>query len=274
MAGVSGRRRRLEALPSALERVGEIAQRARGRRCVLLLDFDGTLAPIVDRPEAARLPEAARRVLRRLAARRSVAVVSGRDLDDLRKRVDVEGLAYAGSHGFRIAMPGGEVHEHERARRFLPDLDHAEDALRRTLEGAPGVEVERKRFAVAVHYRRAPERWADDVERAVDAVLAADHGLYKRPGREIVELLPDLDWDKGHAVRWILDALGLGPGEAFPLYVGDDVSDEDAFREVERDGLGIAVRGRRDGTRARYALEDPAAVRRFLGALDRRLEAP
>lgn len=261
----------IDALPSALGRVAEIAREVGGREPVVLLDFDGTLAPIVERPEDAALPEPTRARLAVLASRRGVAIVSGRDLDDLRRRVALDEVYYAGCHGMRVAGPGGFAREHEEARRFVPALDEAQARLERELAPIDGVQVERKRFAVAVHFRRAPGA-GEQVRRAVERARGAGGGLRSSDGRMVLELRPGINWDKGAAIGWLLEALGLDEERAFPIYVGDDVTDEDAFAAVERRGLPIVVRGRDGTTRARLSLADTDEVRELLGRLDAELE--
>jgi trehalose 6-phosphate phosphatase len=237
---------------------------AAGRRLALFLDYDGTLTPIVERPEDAVLAPETRAVLRRLAQRHAVAIVSGRDLRDVRERVGIDGLHYAGSHGFDIAGPRGN-HVHEAARAAAPLLAAAADELARELERLPGVQLERKRFAIAVHFRRARESDAAPVEAAVDRALARHPGLRKTGGKKIFELRPDVDWDKGRAVLWLLQTLGLP--DALPVYVGDDETDEDAFRALAGRGIGIAVQDPPQPSAAQYALRDPAEVRALLAGL-------
>lgn len=246
-------------LPDARERLGDLA----GRRPAVFLDYDGVLTPIVDTPERAVLSEEMRATLLRLRDRWPLAVVSGRDLADVRHRVGIEGIAYAGSHGFEIVTPEGG-HELKGAE-YLPELDGAERRLAPQLP--EGARLERKRVAIAVHVRGMDER---DVPAVADVVerVAADHPrLRLTGGKRIFELRPDLDWDKGRALRWFVEILGLG--DAVPVYVGDDVTDEDAFREIRESGLGVVVRGERDARRtlAHAALGDTADVRGFLEAL-------
>lgn len=268
-------KRTIADLPSALDRLESITNEIGDREPVFFLDFDGTLAAIVDRPEDATLPEGTRRALGDLAGRRRIAVVSGRDLDDLRTRVGLEDLHYAGSHGLRLAGPQGWEREHEEARHFLPALDAAQEALEKRLRSIEGAQVERKRYAVAVHLRRVPESQAQRVREEVEAVQQAHpEDLRIGAGRKVLELRPALDWDKGRALDWLLEAIGIDRAQAFPIYIGDDVTDEDAFRAIEDDGLGIVVQGRDGDTRARLALADPGAVRRLLLRLDEALGRP
>src|SRR5258706_4562037 len=137
-------------IPSALNRLHEIAP-TRGRRLAVFLDYDGTLTPIVSHPAHAVLSDSTRQAVRTLAARMPVAILSGRDLDDIRRRVDVDGIVYAGSHGFDIAGPRGL--RNQVATEFLPKLDMVEKELHEALDGIPGARVERKNSSIAAHYR-------------------------------------------------------------------------------------------------------------------------
>jgi trehalose-phosphatase len=253
-----------DALPSALDHVDDLARRARGRPLAVFLDYDGTLSPIVERPELAVLDDATRATVASLAARCPVAVVSGRDRHDVQARVGLSTIAYAGSHGFDIALADGARHEHPAGQERLAALDRAEAALRAALAGVDGALVERKRYSIATHFRLVADADLPRVERAVGAALAP--GLRRKEGKKVVELQPDVPWDKGAAVRWLLDALALGP-DALPLYVGDDVTDEDAFRAVRDDGLGVVVLDRPRATAATLSLRDPGQVRELLDQL-------
>lgn len=253
-------------VPGALARWQEIERRLAGARPVLFLDYDGTLSPIAPRPELATLPAATRRVLERLARRLPVAVLSGRGLEDVRALVGIEDVVYAGSHGFDVAGPDLrlEVGDGTPAR-----VAAAATALAERLAGIPGTLVEDKRFAVAVHFRLVAGENLPTVERAVREVAAAYPDLRVAGGKKVLELRPAIDWDKGHALLWLLDRLAPpGPGkETLPLYIGDDVTDEDAFRAVAGCGIGILVAEEPRETAATYRLRDPDEVRQFLERL-------
>lgn len=251
---------------NALERWDEIERRLADRQLALFLDYDGTLAPIAPLPELATLPEPTREVLRRLAAAGPVVILSGRGREDVASKVGLGELTYAGSHGFDIAGP---TLRHQVGEGIPERIEEATVRLRSRLSGIAGVLVEPKRFAVAVHFRLADPAGLPGIEEAVDTVQAALPDLRKVSGKKVFELRPDLDWDKGHALLWLLAALHpeAATGGAIPFYIGDDVTDEDAFRAIADRGIGILVAEEPRETAAAYSLRDPEEVRAFLERL-------
>ncbi|OBI78585.1 trehalose-phosphatase [Mycobacterium asiaticum] len=260
--------RRMSELPDALQAIGDFTA---GRPAVFF-DFDGTLSDIVNDPDEARPVEGAVEALRQLAAQCPVAVLSGRDLADVSKRVGLPGIWYAGSHGFELTAPDGEHHQNEEAAQAIPVLAEAAAKLREKLGSIPGVAVEHKRFGVAVHYRNVSRDRVGEVAAAVRAAGQRD-ALRVTTGREVIELRPDLDWDKGKTLRWVIDHLqDSGSGALSPIYLGDDITDEDAFDAVPGDGAPILVRHNDDGDRAtaaKYALDSPAQAAEFTASLAR-----
>jgi trehalose 6-phosphate phosphatase len=245
-----------------------------GRRPAVFLDYDGTLTPIVERPEDAKLSDEMRAVVRDLAGELTVAVVSGRDRRDVQRLVKIDELVYAGSHGFDIRGPEGMAIEHEVGRDVGPELDEAERELHELTDSIEGAQIERKTYSIAVHYRRVAEGDQADVESAVDRVLERVEGLRKSSGKKVWEVQPDLDWHKGKAVLWLCEALGVDTRASAPVYIGDDVTDEDAFREIEAGetplGVGIVVDETERETAARFRLRDVGEVQRFLEWMTRR----
>jgi len=264
----------LGSLPSVSERMEEIARRLEGKRVAVFLDYDGTLTPIVKRPESAVLSGEMRGTVERLAVWCPVAVISGRDLADVRDRVGIDTVFYAGSHGFDIAGPRDMPVENQVGIDFLPLLDRAEQALRERLSGIAGARIERKRLSVAVHYREVADEAVGSVKAVVDAVWRNNEKLKKSQGKKVYELQPRIDWHKGKALLWLLRELHLDTPDTVPLYIGDDITDEDAFRALGDQGIGIVVVEGSESTRttrARYALRDPDDVQDFLKTLTRML---
>ena len=254
-------------LPSALERLEEIRTRARDKRLAVFLDYDGTLTPIVDRPELAVLSEQTRDTVRRLAGCLMVAVISGRDLRDVRRLVGIDSIFYAGSHGFEIEGPQGWGMESRQGAELLPVLDVVEGELREHLRAIPGALVERKKFSVAVHYRLVEPGSLQAVEDAVAQTAGLHRELRRSAGKKVHELLPGIDWHKGKALLWLLEVLELDAADVLPLYLGDDITDEDAFDVLRGAGIGIVVRDEPRPTSAAYGLDSPDEVRRFLEAV-------
>lgn len=243
------------------------------RRPAVFLDYDGTLTPIVEHPDMAVLSDAGRASLEDLAASTTVAILSGRDADDVIGKIGVTGIYYAGSHGFDIRTPSGDAAGGDLARfdAFLPELESAEAELRAALADIPGSNIERKRFAIAVHYRQVPDEHHATVSDAVDRIAPTHPSLRVAGGKMIFELRPDIQWDKGTALNWLLTEMDLDVPEVLPVYIGDDVTDEDGFRELEHRGLGIVVGREERPTRATYALDDTDEVRQFLDELRARI---
>jgi alpha,alpha-trehalase len=250
-------------IPSALDYTQEIADHS--DRLAVFLDYDGTLTPIVSHPQDAWLADSMRQALRELANSVPTAILSGRDLHDVRRRVEIDGIVYAGSHGFDIAGAGGLRRQFGSA--YLSVLDAAETELREALDEILGAQLERKHFSVAAHYRNVHASEAFRVALAVDAVAAKHHELRRIDGKKVYELLPRIEWDKGKAVMWLLETLGLEQSGVLPVYIGDDCTDEDAFRALKRSGIGILVGDELQPTSATYLLKDPSEVERFLRTL-------
>jgi trehalose-phosphatase len=260
---------RLDRVPLLWDREREFRERVEGRTPVVFLDYDGTLTPIVEDYTRAFLADDMRRTIATLARHYLVAIVSGRDLATTRELVGLDRLFYAGSHGFEIGGPDGWHEAVEQGVEALPELGRAEAELRHELAAVPGHAVERKRFALAIHYRRAAAADAARIAQAVDRVAARHPRLRKGSGKKVWRLQPDIAWDKGRAVRLLLQRLGLERPQIVPIYIGDDLTDEDAFHALEGRGVGIVVRGEDHSreTAAQYALGDCDDVRRFLELL-------
>jgi trehalose 6-phosphate phosphatase len=266
----------ISGLPHALRDAGTLAERMAGRRVAVFLDYDGTLTPIVDRPQDAIISQSMREVVRGLARRCTVCVVSGRDRAVVQRLMGVDDLVVAGSHGFDIWSPQGGAIEREEGTSFAVLLGRVTDTVRNQVSSVKGALVEPKKSSVAVHYRLVDEQDRPRIEAIVNAVLAAEpDALRVTPGKMVYEIQPKIDWDKGRAVLYLLEALGLDGEDVLPLYVGDDITDEHAFEALSGRGIGILVADPADPeiagrtTGAEYVLGDTEEVERFLGSLAR-----
>jgi trehalose 6-phosphate phosphatase len=261
---------RLSEIPDALTSRHELTALLRIRRPAVFLDFDGTLANIVSDPSKAVLVDGVGDELVRLTHECPVAVISGRDLADVQTRVGLADIWYAGSHGFELAGPQGQYYQNPDALAAVPLLHHATRALTDRLRDVPGVLIEPKKYTVAVHYRNvAPDRIDEVVATVHDVATTGEVRLRVTGGRKVVELRPDVDWDKGRALNWVLEHIHDAKS-LLPIYIGDDLTDEDAFDAVTTNGVGIVVRSTEVGDRrsaARFAVNDPAQVREQLQRL-------
>ncbi len=255
----------LIAMLDALDHFEAIAAGLERRPPVLFLDYDGTLTPIVGAPDAAELAPAMRQRLQRLARRFRVAVISGRDLEDVRQRIGINGLFYTGNHGFTIEGPGKHL-EQSKARIYLPALERAEKALHEQLDALPGLKLEHKHFSCAVHYRHLACDQLPEVDKVV-ASIAEGEGLRRTSGKKVWELQPPIAWDKGRALTWLFKAMEIDEEDVTPFYMGDDITDEDAFRALPAHGVRILVGEHEGTTEADYHLESPDAVSRFFDRL-------
>jgi trehalose 6-phosphate phosphatase len=266
----------MDRLPHALRDREELDRRLAGRRPAVFLDYDGTLTPIVDRPEDAVISESMRDAVRGLAKRCPVCVVSGRDRRVVQELMGIDDLIVAGSHGFDIWSPQEGTLEHEAGGGFEELVERVTARVREETAPVEGVLVEPKKASVAVHYRLVPEPERPRVKAIVDRLLAEHpQELKVTPGKMVLELQPRIDWNKGKAVRYLLERLGLDREDVVALYLGDDVTDEDAFEALAGRGIGIFVGRAEDPevagrtTAAELVLDSTEEVERFLDTLAR-----
>lgn len=268
--------RNIRDLPYAVEHGEELEERLKGKIPAVFLDYDGTLTPIVDRPEDAIISDSMRETVRVLAERCPVCVVSGRDRSVVQELMGLDNLIVAGSHGFDIWSPEEGTIEHAAGSGFEDLLDDVKARLQKEVESIKGTSVEPKKASVAVHYRLVSEEERQKIKDVVDSILADyPEELKMTPGKMVYELQPKLDWDKGKAVLYLLETLELDHEGIVPMYLGDDHTDEHAFEALEGRGIGIFV-GHADDpevggrtTSADYVLHTMDEVERFLDLLGR-----
>lgn len=238
-----------------------------GTPLVLFSDYDGTLVPCRKTPAEAVLRPARRRLLEALAKRIRLVMISGRSAADLRSLVDIDGIAYVGDHGLEISTPGGHW-VHPAAKKAGPALAAALERIGRRLGGFPGAFVEKKGYSGSVHYRLLDPRLRRGLKRLVERQVRMSAGALRlTEGKMVFELRPNVDWDKGKAARRLAARPTRGRKPVL-IYIGDDRTDEDAFRELGPEAVTIFV-GSRRRTRAHYRLRSVRAVWSFLHDLER-----
>ncbi|HEX8033279.1 MAG TPA: trehalose-phosphatase [Ktedonobacterales bacterium] len=265
--------RQIGDLPHAIGESDALARRFAGKRPAVFLDYDGTLTPIRERPEDAVISDSMREAVRRLAARVPVVVVSGRDRKVVQKLMGLDNLIVAGDHGFDIWSPTGGAIQRAEGASFAGLMREVEAKLRAGLANIPGSLVEPKMSSVAVHFRLVSDEQRRRVKQIVDDILGEHPELKVTPGKMVFEIQPKLDWDKGEAVLYLLKALDLDRDDVVPLYLGDDITDEDAFRALAGRGISIFVGSADDPetagrtTAADYVLNTMGQVEEFLNRL-------
>lgn len=240
---------------------------------LLLLDYDGTLTPIVKHPELAILRRDVRDVIRLLSKDVKVAIISGRDLENVKKLVEIEDLFYAGSHGFEISGPGNMHFEFDAANRALPELSNAEQDVKQGLIEIEEVLFEKKKFSLAIHYRNVnKQEEVDRIETVLERIAKRYKSLVITKGKKVFEIRPKLNWDKGKAVRWLAGRIFEIDTSVYPLYIGDDLTDEDAFYEIKEWGRSALVGDHDYESFADIRLKDTEDVFTFLKELYRLLK--
>lgn len=267
--------------PSALDMFEQIIKASKGKQIVMFLDYDGTLSPIVEDPDRAFMSDAMRRTVRKLARYFPTAIVSGRCRDKVYNFVRLAELYYAGSHGMDIKGPakgskkylkGSQSVLFQPASEFLPMIDEVYKRLLEKTKSILGANVEHNKFCLSVHFRCVDEKKWSELAHEVRSVLKEYPKLRLTQGRKVLEIRPTIKWDKGKALEFLLDTLGMSNcTDVFPIYIGDDRTDEDAFK-VLRDrgqGFGILVSKIAKETNASYYLQEPSEVMDFLQRLVR-----
>jgi len=236
---------------------------------LICLDYDGTLSPIAPIPQQATLPKKTRHLLRALAETPSVrlAIISGRALADVKAMVGIPAIVYSGNHGFEVEGPGIRFRPRipSSYRRLLARL---EKELKKQLEGMKGVIVENKRPVLAVHYRMSPSKNIPKIQKIFRKITG--HSALKKyirtiKGKMVLEVQPPLDWNKGKIILWLLakHKSAAWDKNTLPVYVGDDITDEDAFGALKNKGITVFV-GRPRTSSAQYCLSGTDEVQTFL----------
>ena len=236
----------------------------RKEKPVFFFDYDGTLTPIVQEPGLARLSSQMKNILQQLAKKYKVALVSGRERKDLESKVSIPGIFYAGNHGFDISGPNISM-IYPQVKKYLPLIKNISKSLDKSLSSIPGVIVEKKNMSVAIHYRQVSKEYLPKLKKPLKDVLKGNiEHIRLLKGKKVIELLPNIEWNKGKAVLWIMNVLELSWSDHKVFYLGDDTTDEDAFRILRTRGTSILIAEKATKSAADYRLSSPEEVKCWL----------
>ena len=254
-----------------------VAIRVREAKNVLLLiDYDGTLTPIVEKPELAILSSETKSILQWLAEnpRLTLGIISGRTMEDLRERVGINGIIYAGNHGLEIEGSGISF-VNSTAKRIEPLLHSLYQELSNALANIKGAIIEDKGLTLSLHYRLVDEVHLAELNKTfyrVTAPLSTSDKIRITKGKKVYEVRPAVDWNKGKAIALIVQK--AREGKPLTIFLGDDVTDYDGFRLVNKNaGVSIYVGEETTEPVAQYFLYSPEEVHQFLGMLGNALDS-
>jgi trehalose-phosphatase len=249
-----------------------------GRPLAIFLDFDGTLAPIAPTPNEAHFLPENQRLLSQLIKHPhcKVAIISGRAIEDLKNKVGLDGIIYVGNHGLEIEGP------HIHFQSLMPPqlkkiIDKIRDKLLHQLCSIKGVILEDKGLTLSLHYRLVEEKQLIPLKDKFNKIcepFRKHQEIEITTGKKVLEVRPAIPWHKGHAVSWLLKEHGLAEGQqrVMPLYIGDDMTDEDAFGILKDIGLTVVVG--KQPSQAHYYLENVQEVAWFLEQILHLLNSP
>ena len=233
-------------------------------KVLILSDYDGTLTPIVDKPDLAILSEEMKRLLQSMVKhpRYRLAIISGRAAEDVKRLVSVDGAFYVGNHGLEIMGPNLKS-VYPEAERISPVIMLIREELHREIGQIEGLILEDKRLTLSVHIRLVHKEDVAAIKGAMKTITRKHGDVRVTGGKKVLEIRPKIPWDKGRASLWILKSVG---GKALPLYLGDDKTDDDAFRSL-KEGITILVSERKRLSKAKYFVRDTLEVQRLFNGL-------
>ncbi|MCM8789671.1 MAG: trehalose-phosphatase [Candidatus Omnitrophica bacterium] len=248
----------------------EIKEQISANAVMLFLDFDGTLAPIARTPDKAELPRATRNLLGEIVKKSNLkfSIISGRSLNSLKDKIGISGIIYSGNHGleiegpkikFKVLLSAGD-------KSMLTDI---KNILLTRLKRFKGILLEDKALSLSLHYRLVEKKYRSQVISAFNKALIsckAGKKIRIKHGKMVFEIRPNIDWDKGKVALWLFarQKFALKGKRIIPVYIGDDLTDEDAFKALKDKGITILVGGPKKNSSARYFLRNTAEVLDFL----------
>ena len=252
----------------------KIKKTLKGKFVYLFLDYDGTLAPIAETPDKATMPKETKDLLQQLSNMPNckIAIVSGRALKDVSRRIDLKNIVYVGNHGFEIKGPKIDF-KSQLPYLYRKTLEKIKGKLEKNLSLIRGVLIEDKGFSLSVHYRSADKKAIPSIMSEFYTSLLLHevrNDVLVKTGKMTLEIMPPIAWDKGKVVLWLLArrkfVLRAKKIKVLPIYIGDDITDEDAFISLQGRGITVFV-GKPKKTKARFYVKDSFEAAIFLKSI-------
>ncbi|OGS44173.1 MAG: trehalose-phosphatase [Elusimicrobia bacterium RIFOXYD2_FULL_34_15] len=250
-----------------------ISKKIKGLKILLCFDYDGTLTPIAKKPEYAKLDFKTRNILKNVCKNKKfiLMVISGRPLSEIRKMVKLRDVIYAGNHGFEIEIKKCNF-VHQEAEIASPIIKEIRKIIENKIKMIPGAFVEDKKFTLSIHWRLVNKKYLRKLFSIIKNVIHNNKKIKLTKGKKVWEIRPNINWDKGKALLWVLSRLSAKRAglhvryPLLPVYVGDDTTDEDAFKALK---CGITVKvGKSNKSKAGYYLKSQQEVVKFLKILN------
>ena len=236
------------------------------KTAVFFLDYDGTLTPIRKKPHYARIKKETRDLLKRLSGRKGtrVFILSGRSISDIKSLLRLNTIYYIGNHGIELKGPRGYSYIYPPAVAAIPAVQRCYRALRKKIK-FKGIALENKKYTLSLHYRGAFQKDVPLIKKifrnTIKGLKDASE-IRVTSGKKVLEVRPNIDWDKGKILSKVLKQDARK--KELPVCIGDDRTDEDAFRALKKKGVSVVVSKHRKKTLAHYRLESPEKVVMFL----------
>lgn len=251
------------------DQLKQVRSKLSNKHVLFFFDYDGTLTAIVQTPQQAVIPEETKELLKKLSQKPNytLAIISGRALEDIKNIVGLKDIIYAGNHGLEIEGPKIKF-EGQVSPRSKSVIRNIYENMVRNLTKIKGVLIEDKGLAISVHYRlvagKDMQEFLSKFCEITEPYMVKDKIIINE-GKKVYEIKPPVAWDKGKVVLWLLarQQFLLGEDRIFPVYIGDDITDEDAFKALKRKGLTVFV-GKSGNSMANYYLNNTEEVTKFL----------
>lgn len=235
------------------------------KKIVFFLDYDGTLTPIRKTPGLAKISKSTKNILKKLSRKpwSKVFIISGRSLKDVRSLINLGSLYYIGNHGMELRGPGLS-YINPSAKKFKSFIQKSCQILKKKVH-LRGIILENKIYTLSVHYRLLRKSKVQGFKKSffeIIKTLKKTNSIKITEGKKVLEVRPDINWDKGKSVSWVLKR--IKPKNFLPVCIGDDRTDEDAFRALGKKGISILVSRIHRKTKAGYRLKSPKDTAKFL----------